>query len=385
MDELKNELHRFLSKRLEEHGGVKLRLHNEFKSVVESAGLVSIDKRTLVRIAEGEEDVELTIEKLKSLDYYMRDRKHPGLQDLPLFYTEDNLLQSFLPKGPVTYLLGSRPIAAKGGGYFSQSISTNDVRAMTVVLEASPFRNRQFHLVDFVATENVTAALSDEEYEGKLNPRAEGAVIAFGSPSANRGSEVLACRMMGLTPFERPRLDHQLPCRFVFGKRRIPSAPSSALFVSSDDARKILRGDAREAFENFDPRSQRATIIGRDTVYISDDEIPQDGTCYGVLLAQRQINGDVLMCVWGTSSPGTLALAELVTDPDAGIKRKLPDYDRTLSGQPVLVAVAKAEVELRETDENQSDPRAIHRPVFVGEPRIFSACDSQWVEGVGPH
>ncbi len=380
MEKLRNELHRFLRKRLDDLGGVKLQLYKEFKSLAEDEKLASIDKRTLVKISEGMENVQLTVGQLKALHRYMQVCREPGLLERPLFYTEDNLLQSFLPEGRVTNLLGSRPIADKGGGYFSQSISTNDVRAMTAMLEASPLRNRQFRVADFVATENGTAKRSEEEYDRKLSPSSQGAVIAFGSPRANRGSEVLACRMMGLTPFEQPRSDCRLPCRFVFEVSSGTAAPGSALFIPKQEASQVLCGDAREAFRSFRARSQRATIIGQDTVYISDDEIPQDGACYGVLLAQRRDNGDVGMCVWGTSSPATVGLSQLVAEPDRGIKRKLPDYRDTWARQPILVAVAKAEVELQKAGKGQSDRRVVHNPVFVGEPRLFYACDNQWVE-----
>lgn len=347
-------------------------LAQDITEVNKATGL-QVDRRTLARLCgEHSEDVKLSVSQLRALNEYLR--KHSpgrGLDQEPLFVRQEDIVDSVSESKALTIF-----VAAKYNDE-TETVSRWDLRAVTD-FTSGKLAGKTLKIQDVLLHGTETGVGKDEKWVDLLQQEKSGvAKITIGSPLANPATEFALAAMVGRQPEQRsPGNGPPLPFYFFFLDREC----RSTFFLKPDDmARVSSRLGGREANKLAAMRKDQRAIVVLDQVFVSDPK--RLGRSYGILVAQRQSTGDVMMSVCGTYGQTTLGVSRVIASNQ--IKTTLPPHDDKLERQPMLVAAVEAftvprqRSVLRESPPTQENRRLEgYKP--AGETRLLNFSDGKW-------
>jgi hypothetical protein len=314
-----------------------------------------VDRRKLSDLAEGRQDVKLSVDELIALDVFLTPYGH-GLGDNPLFKKE-RILNTFLENRDVIFLLGSYPKEPE----FRDVLSDWDVEAMFEVLRAG-YRYRSdihFDYVKFRADE--TVGPEPQPWKDVLR-RTNVSLCSIGSPTACFASEYMLAQMFGIRAFEESA-EANVPFYFMWHHQRVAHIPRSAFSLLPSEPERRRRGNI-QVFGKDD----RALILpgpARRPYYFISGEVQAARKEYGVVVAQRRDLGQIWMVVAGLTGPSTLAAAQAVTRQ---LAMSLPG---STAGVPSPVLWAVIEAEIQANPNRHGEQREIGSISIVEGPRLW--------------
>jgi hypothetical protein len=318
---------------------------------------LEVDRRTLSALAEGGENVRLTLNLLRALDVYLAP-KGEGLRDRPVF-EKKGILECLVETRNLSFLLGSKPRREAR----RNDLSRWDTRSMAELLrEASRFNvHMDFETEDVLWKTPMDNRRAQAEPWHRLLGDSRRSLVAIGAPLANHASEVLLSKLFGVEPFVPPTVQMLVSAPLPFYFAWPPKSTGRYRSAFGLTWRELAVFDARVA-ESVRRNRSSAFVMGKK-VYAVDMNACR-WMMYGVIAAQRRSAGNVWLVVSGLTGPATHAASELV-------KLVGPELPSTPGeDSPVLWAPIRAVVSY-DRSRHLGDNREVESPRFVGKPRIW--------------
>ena len=344
--------------------GSYIRLEAEIKKANRETPGLSIDRRKLTAIVNGE-DVKFTFQEIHALDVYITRQ---GLS--PLF-EKPSILESLARKRCVKFLLGAKRHEE------TTDVSRWDVRAMAILQRSidrhsNAIAGLRFETIDVLLPQQLEPAsgvavgtfdplkqFAGEEWLPVVEEQTEAAsLVCIGSPRACVAAELMLGKMFQVAPFKsqaNSRFETP-PFRFIWSK---------LVGTHSSFARIEERPDDSNAL----PHAVGVEIESK-RIY-SDSDGPDTWKVYGLLAAQRRMSGEVWLVVAGLTGGATEATAQFLKTFDDD----LPPADPQAHSK-VLWAVVEAEIGPQTTKDGAatgSDGRSPLNKSLTGDDRKIAS------------
>lgn len=344
-----------------------------FKSTNESAparagktraGGSSIDRRTLTKIAKGDEGVSLSPKQLRMLDAYFTP-KGQSLAIRPIFESRSILLHVAQTK-ELVFLLGAHSRKEE----MRIDISHWDFKSVTQLIHDINLRGSvPGYTLEQVVHEDVLSPdrFNEQGWFEKL--RDDVSVITVGSPLVNHATELVLSKMFPVTATGGRVAPDSLPFGFVWSE--ISNTFRSTFRLSSEAflalaRRNGMRVETRHRKGLASGTSRTCALVHGKVVRWSEPSIlDKDGSfvptsrykTYGIVAAQRRSGGGIWIAISGLSGPATYGAASIVND----LVAHLPDQGLQRHSKPVWVVV-----ETTVTVEGKDvDPRRVIKQEIV--------------------
>ena len=306
---------------------------------------ITIDRRKLQKLAEGNKNIPLSAYELELLDTFFVKRSGTGLAEVAMFRRQEDLFHVLGKADGVSFFVGARYVESLD----TDVIARWDVSAFNALRDRIP--NKTATDSFDVASRNVGRPLHPKEWSSLRRQATGNVIVSIGSPIASASSEYLLSEMFDIRAYNARSTPP--PVCFAHGNADYPSA-----FV-------------REPTEVAGMRDDSAALLIDSQAHVSCTE----GAEYGVVVGQRTGPDHAAFVVAGNTGPGTMAAAEFFATGQ--ISAALPKY-ATTEKQPVLVALISADIGSVVTDR-RIDKRTIGNTKLVGRPFVFEYLNRQWM------
>jgi hypothetical protein len=303
-----------------------------------------IDRRRLKDIAQGK-DVRLSLRELAALDAFL-DRHGHGL------FQHERLLEEFARLGHLRFYVGAYPRQSKREG--RTDISFWDLRTVSGLLD-SINRLRQ-------GTHTELMAVLPNQPSVMPGPEAGIAVVVVGSPRSCYSAAEPMLRQM----FLRVTDDTSVLPPFGFLWSEGPPVDSRFRVTESvvKDYESAASGGQRQRSRITMAAKLTAGVCihGKRVVYREYLDGSQQRITYGVIAAQRLLNGTMLLVLAGLTGPGTYACAralEILPGIRSATLATRQIQDRNLRAEPAPVLWAIVQVPVYEPDGVLGDNREL--------------------------
>lgn len=308
------------------------------------AGRTSIDRRTLTKIARGDEGVSLSPAQLRMLDAYFTP-KGQSLAIRPIFESRSILLHIARSK-ELVFLLGAYSREKE----MRIDISHWDFKSVTQLIHDINLRGSVagYTLEQVVYEDGLSGhRFPEESWFEKL--RDDASVIAIGSPRVNHASEHVLSKMFPVTAASGEVAAESLPFGFVWSESSKKFQSTFWLPVARFLAlakRMGMRVEARHRKGLETPASRTCALFyGTEVRWSEPSAITQTRNneftpsrkykTYGVIAVQRRSGGGIWVVICGLSGPATYGAASIVNE----LVAHLPDPTTGGHSKPVWVVV----------------------------------------------
>ncbi len=318
----------------------------------------TIDRRKLKRIYDGDQTVTFSITELKRFQEYFVKTNMVRLHENFLFRPPGSLLDALHGEKDMTLFHPARYLSEVG----TEVTSRWDVRAIEALSRTPEISSLRRSLQDVFHYGKVLtdAASLKERLQGESWYRMldeEKALITIGSPFVCYATEEILCRIFEIDPFEPQTLNarRRLPFYLYWPEKHRSS--NSAFSLSKEELQEHFPEKAARMKANT-----RAVLVGHE-LHLAESI----GDSLNVVVAQYW-KGHLVLVLLGIYAPGTLAIAECVSERRI---RSLGPYRlrRPKSGgqpepQPILITFIKTTM----TDpRSQPGEKRDHREAQSGE------------------
>ena len=303
-------------------------------------GKITVDRRKLKRIYDGDEKVCLSIEELRALQIYFCNKQLIPIDQNILFKPPVSLLDALHGESKLSVFYSARYLEI----IRTEVASDWDLRAVAELLGTHEIGNLAVSLHDvfnFGRTHNdvttLTSHLKNESWYTALNK--ERALVSIGSPFVSYATEEILCRMFGLCPFKPDGYSSDKPLPFYLYWPEEHKTTDSAFSISWEELKVRFKNKVADIGKN-----DRALVMG-DNLYLANSV----GTSPNLVLAQYW-KGHLVLVLIGVFGPSTFAIAQCVAN--RMIAQTLPPYrthqpkDETDNpSSPILMALIQTLIE----------------------------------------
>lgn len=303
-----------------------------------------IDWRTLRRICEKPDTVQLKLHHLIAIDRWLRIEREGEL-----LARHRSLIDSLCESYNLNILVACKTFDELNYEF----ISRWDLRAVSRLLR-SPLNRLNYVIWDIEGAENWPQ--EDVRITNAAN-------ISIASPVASYPSQAIMSKMIGIHPYRA--IDFQALPFFVVGCDR-----DEWIVDRSFVRRRSEIANTRYA-KYLPPDTGKRVLMVNGNWYSSTDDVD-----YALLLAQRNPgNGHVQMVLCGLTGPGTYNLARIVESGQPS--ETLPPLRQGTSRPPILVAVFR----LTQTSQSKHGGRSEHSALdwdMVMSPVLLKFRANKW-------
>jgi hypothetical protein len=326
-----------------------------------NGGKLIVGRKKLQRLVEkpADDKISFRIEELRAIDNALPYEQ--SLCSLPLFTRVENFLDHFKSHDGLTVVVGSAYLPSLN----AEAVNHWDVQSFGELLNSNEVTRKKVKLEEaFHRGNNCDKILKEKKDDWIRCMDSDDSVLALGTPFVCHGTEILLAKMFGVKPFQPPRASDKLSLPFYF------IWPNAAHRRGIDKCAFLLE---KSVYEKHYPKDTDR-ITRDDRAFVINGKLYKSsryGTCYGLVVAQRQISQDRFFCtVIGTNGPTTFGATKVITD--SLIDKALPPItDDEI--QPVVITVVKTEVGQSDDrdggDDKQEDRKllkwAVEEPILI--------------------